>query len=215
MPHYAHIGATGLIGSHILQELLKQPDANITVVVRKPSTWTDPRINEIVINFSDEQALINALAGCETVFVAIGTTQKKVKGDMVAYRKVDHDIPIAVANACVANSIPRILIVSSVGASSRSKNFYLRIKGEVEDTIAAMPIPYIGFFQPSLLLGDRQEFRLGEKISQIIYPKIDFLLPARYRSISAATVAKAMIRASSESEKGLRRYTYRSMMERN
>ena len=215
MPHYAIIGATGLIGSHILQELLQQSESTITVVVRKSLPCQDPRVKEVVIDFSDEQALIKALAGCETVFVAIGTTQKKVKGDVVAYRKVDHDIPIAVAKACVANSIPRILIVSSVGASSRSKNFYLRIKGEVEDTIAAMPIPHISFFQPSLLLGDRQEFRLGEKISQLIYPKIDFLLPARYRSISAATVAKAMIRASSESEKGLRRYTYRSMMERN
>lgn len=211
MPHYAIIGATGLIGSHILQELLQQSNSTITVVVRKPVPWQDARIKQILIDFSDEQALINALAGCETVFVAIGTTQKKVKGDMTAYRKVDHDIPIAVAKACVANSIPRLLIVSSVGANCRSKNFYLRIKGEVENTIAAMPIPYIHFFQPSLLLGDRQEFRLGEKISQIIYPKIDFLLPARYRSISASLVANAMIRASTEPEKGLRRYTYRDM----
>jgi uncharacterized protein YbjT (DUF2867 family) len=215
MPHYALIGTTGLIGSHILQELLNQPDSTITVLVRKPIQWQNPRINEILIDFSDEQSLIKALTGCETVFVATGTTQKKVKGDRAAYRKVDHDIPIAVAKACIANSIPRILIVSSVGANSRSKNFYLRIKGEVEDTIAAMPIPYISFFQPSLLLGDRQEFRLGEKISQIIYPKIDFLLPARYRSISAAIVAKAMIRASAEPEKGLHRYMYSSMMERN
>jgi uncharacterized protein YbjT (DUF2867 family) len=208
MPHYAIIGTTGLIGNHILQELLQQSDATITILLRKPLNMNNPRVHEVLIDFSDEQGIIDALASCEAVFVSVGTTQKKVKGDLVAYRKVDHDIPVAAAKACVVNSIPRILLVSSAGANSRSSNFYLRIKGEVEDAITAMPISYVGIFQPSLLLGTRKEFRLGEKISQWIMPQVGFLLPARYRPISASSVAKAMVRAATTSEKGVKRYTY-------
>lgn len=211
MSHYALIGATGLIGSHILDELLQQSNSSVTVVVRKSMNWQDPRIKEKLIDFSDEQAMIDALAGCDAVFVAVGTTQKKVKGDLLAYRKVDYDIPIAAAKACVVNSIPRILIVSSAGANSRSKSFYLRIKGEVEDGITAMSIPYVGIFQPSLLLGTRKEFRLAEKITQWILPSIGFLLPAPYRPISASIVAKAMVRAADGTESGMHRYTYADM----
>jgi len=158
MPHYAIIGTTGLIGNHILQELLQQSDATITILLRKPLNMNNPRIHEVLIDFSNEQAMTDALAGCEAVFVSVGTTQKKVKGDLSAYRKVDHDIPIAAAKACVANSISRFLVVSSVGANSQSKNFYLRIKGEVEEAIAGMPISYIGIFQPSLLLSLGRKF---------------------------------------------------------
>lgn len=211
MPHYAIIGASGLIGSHILDELLLHTDSTITILVRKPLNLNNPRVQEVLIDFLDEAALKKALAGCEAVFVSIGTTQKKVKGDLAAYRKVDYDIPVAVAKACVANSIDRLLLVSSVGANSRSSNFYLRIKGEVEETISAMPIPFIGIFQPSLLMGSRTEFRLGERISQLIMPRIGFLLPARYRPIDASTVAKAMVRIASNSETGRRRYTYANM----
>jgi len=211
MPHYALIGATGLIGSHVLSELLLQPDATVTLLLRKPLHLNNPRVQEIVVDFTNEQGLTEALAGFEAVFVSVGTTQKKVKGDLSAYRKIDHGIPVAVANACVANAIPKLLVVSSVGANSRSNNFYLRIKGEVEDAIANLPIPYIGIFQPSLLLGDRTEFRFGEKISQLIMPWIGFLFPARYKPISASTVARAMVQAATTSEKGVKRYTYSDM----
>ncbi|MFM7672579.1 MAG: NAD(P)H-binding protein [Bacteroidota bacterium] len=211
MPHYALIGATGLIGSHILAELLQQPDATVTILLRKPLNLNNPRVQEVVVDFTNEKVLTEALAGCEAVFVSIGTTQKKVRGDLSAYRKIDYDIPVAAANACVANAIPKLLVVSSVGANSRSNNFYLRIKGEVEDAIANRPIPYIRIFQPSLLLGNRTEFRLGEKISQIIMPWIGFLFPARYKPIAATTVALAMVQAATTSEKGVKRYTYSDM----
>jgi uncharacterized protein YbjT (DUF2867 family) len=149
------------------------------------------------------------------VFITIGTTQKKMKGDLVAYRKVDYDIPVAVATACVANNVPKLLLVSSVGADSSSSNFYLRLKGEVEDAIAKMSIPYIGIFQPSLLMGNRKEFRLGEKISQLIMPLFSFAIPTKYKPIAAKQVAKAMIHEAIQDQKGVKRYTYTGIQNKN
>ena len=178
------------------------------MVSRRALNYSNPRITEKIIDFADQDALCNALTGINTVFVTVGTTQQKVKGDMNAYRKVDYAIPVAAAEACVANGIASFLLVSSVGANSNSRNFYLRIKGEVEDAIAALPISCISIFQPSLLLGNRKEYRFGEKISQFIMPLLSFLMPSRYRPISAAAVAKAMVSAAQRKEIGTRRYLY-------
>ena len=211
MPKYAIVGASGLIGGHILHELLDQSDASITIIGRRRLALSDPRVTEIVIDFSEQEQLNHAMKGFDAVFVAVGTTQKQVKGDLSAYRKIDYDIPVSVAIACTNNGIPALLFVSSVGANSQSRNFYLRIKGAVEDAIAKMPIPYIGIFQPSLLLGERKEFRIGEKISQKIMPLLSPLLPKQYRPIAASTVAKAMVRESMRNLHGVIRYTYASM----
>ena len=208
---FAIVGASGLIGGHILQDLLQHSDTTITIIGRRRLALSDSRLTQIVIDFSEQEQLNQAMKGFDAVFVAIGTTQKQVKGDLSAYRKIDYDIPFSVAVACANNGIPALLFVSSVGASSQSKNFYLRLKGEVEDAIAKMPIPYIGIFQPSLLLGERKEFRIGEKISQKLMPLLSPLLPKRYRPIAASTVAKAMVREAMRNPRGVISYTYVSM----
>jgi uncharacterized protein YbjT (DUF2867 family) len=169
---------------------------------------SNSRITEIIVDFSNQSALNDALKGIDAVFIAIGTTQKKMKGDLVAYGKIDYDIPVAVAQACLVNQIPKLLLVSSVGANSSSKNFYLRLKGEVEQALENLPIQYIGIFQPSLLLGNRNEFRLGEKISQLIMPIFSFMLPSKYKPVAAKSIAKAMIREAIQDHKGVKRYTY-------
>jgi uncharacterized protein YbjT (DUF2867 family) len=106
-------------------------------------------------------------------------------------------------------------LVSSVGADSSSSNFYLRLKGEVEQAIEKMPIPYVGIFQPSLLLGNRNEFRLGERISQLIMPVFSFVIPSKYKPIAAKQVAKAMIREAIQDQKGVHRYTYTGIQNKN
>ena len=103
------------------------------------------------------------------------------------------------------------MLVSSVGANSKSNNFYLKIKGEVEEFTKQLPIQQVGFFQPSLLLGERKEFRLGERIAQIIMPLIDFLFPSQYKSIQAIAVAKAMIRFAQENQEGHFTFQYNQM----
>jgi len=210
-PHFAIIRASGLIGGYLFNHLLEQTDATVTIISRRPLNLHHSRSKEIHVEFSNQLALYQAVKGVDAVFVAIGTTQKKVKGDLDAYRKIDYDIPVALARACVTNSIPRFLLVSSVGADTRSRNFYLRLKGEVERAVEQMSIPYIGIFQPSVLIGPRTDWRPGERISQIVMPMVSFLLPDRYRPIPAPVVANAMIREAISDQKGVKRYTYRSM----
>lgn len=212
MKNYAIIGASGLIGSCLVDALLQTSYNKITLISRRSLGLSNSRINEVIVDFSNQETLNEALKGVDGVFISIGTTQKKMKGDLVAYRKVDHDIPVAVAQACVINNVSKLVLVSSVGADSSSSNFYLRLKGEVEDAIEKMPIPYVGIFQPSLLLGNRNEFRLGEKISQLIMPMFSCVIPSKYKPIAANRVAKAMIREAMEDQKGVKRYTYRDIM---
>ena len=208
MKNYAIIGASGLIGGCLVGELLQSADNKITLITRRSLGLSNSRIHEVIVDFTNQSALNEALKGIDAVFIAIGTTQKKMKGDLVAYRKVDYDIPVAVAQACVINNVPKLLMVSSVGADSSSSNFYLRIKGEVEQAIEKMPIQYIGIFQPSLLMGNRNEFRLGERISQLIMPIFSFVIPSKYKPIAAKSIAKAMIREAIQDQKGVKRYTY-------
>lgn len=208
MSNYAIVGASGLIGSCIVDEILQTTENKITVISRRSLGLSNSRIHEVIADFTNQSALDEALKGIDAVFIAIGTTKKKMKGDLSAYRKVDYDIPVAVAQSCVTNNIPKLLLVSSVGAESTSTNFYLRLKGEVEQTIEKMPIQYIGIFQPSLLLGNRNEFRLGEKISQLIMPIFSFIIPSIYKPIAAKSIAKAMIREAIQDQKGVKRYTY-------
>lgn len=212
MSHYAIIGASGLIGGSLVDELLKTTDDKITIISRRPLGFSNSRIQELIVDFTNQSDLNKALKGIDAVFIAIGTTQKKMKGDLVAYRKVDYDIPVAVAEACIINNVPKLLLVSSVGADSSSSNFYLRLKGELEEAISKMSIPYIGIFQPSLLLGDRKEFRLGEKISQLVMPLFAFAIPSKYKPIAASSVAKAMIREAIHNEAGVRKYTYKDLI---
>jgi uncharacterized protein YbjT (DUF2867 family) len=208
MRNYAIIGASGLIGGCLINEIIQHTNDRITLITRRPLKLSNSRITEIIVDFSNQSALNDALKGIDAVFIAIGTTQKKMKGDLVAYRKIDYDIPVAVAQACLINQIPKLLLVSSVGANSSSKNFYLRHKGEVEQALENLPIQYIGIFQPSLLLGNRNEFRLGEKISQLIMPIFSFMLPSKYKPVAAKSIAKAMIREAIQDHKGVKRYTY-------
>ncbi len=165
----------------------------------------------VIIDFNDPVAFRSAVAGSDAVFCAIGTTRKKVKGDMDAYRKVDHDIPVNTARHCQEAGCRHFALVSSVGASAKSGNFYLKFKGEVEEAVALMSIPSVSVFRPSMLMGKRNEFRLAEEITKIFAPPLSFLFPAKYRPIKGHDVAQAMIAAAKRAEPGFRVYHFNEM----
>lgn len=191
------IGSTGLIGSHLLDQLVKDDHySKVRLIVRRPPEVSNPNIEVRVIDFTDDQAFRSAVAGSSAVFCAIGTTRKKVKGDMTEYRKVDFDIPVKAARFCSETGCRKFLLVSSVGADSKSSNFYLKLKGEVEDQVSTLEIPHIAIFRPSMLLGKRTEKRPAEALAQTFSSLLTFLFPAKYKPIKAATVAEAMIAAS-------------------
>lgn len=207
------IGATGLIGSNVVQIL--QHDEHfetVKVVVRRPVSF-DSQTKVIVIDFSDEIAFKSAIAGSDAVFCAVGTTTKKVKGNKDAYRKADYDIPVNAARFCAETGCANFLLVSSVGANSKSKNFYLKLKGEVEDAVRKMNIRSVSVFRPSMLLGKRQEFRFGEKIVQPLIKTFSFLLPSKYKPITALIVAKAMVSASKQDISGFQIYHYKKILQ--
>lgn len=173
---------------------------------------THPKIQLLVIDFADKAAFKTAIAGSDAVFCAVGTTQKKVKGDKAAYRRVDYDIPVQAAQFCAETGCPRFLLVSSVGANSQSKTFYTKLKGEVEDTIRTMKIRSVFIFRPSMLLGERQESRPTETIAQVVMRPLSFLIPSHYRPIAARDVARAMVAASKQDIPGCHIFHYREMM---
>jgi uncharacterized protein YbjT (DUF2867 family) len=208
----AIIGATGSNGHQLLTLLLKDTHfADIYVITRRDLMFEDERVKNIVIDFSDQAAFKKALSFCDVVFCSVGTTQKQVNGDKVAYRKIDVDIPKKAAQFCEENGGTTFLLVSSVGADSKSGNFYLALKGEVEDYVVKRNIPSITIFRPSLLLGNRKELRVGEIISTLFMKPLAFLVPSIYKPIEAAKVAKSMYQAAVSNRPGVHIYHFAEM----
>jgi uncharacterized protein YbjT (DUF2867 family) len=203
------IGASGMIGGY-LYELLKQDKTfdSIRLIVRRPFQHTDINTEVKLIDFADAASFQLALEGSDVVFCAIGTTQKKVKGDKTAYRKIDYDIAVNAARFCKMTGCSAFILVSSVGANSKSNNFYLKLKGEVEDAIKEVGLRSVHIMRPSMLIGDRKEFRLGEKIGTPVIKAISFLLPSKYKPIHGRDVAKAMMIVSKKTEEGFFTYEY-------
>src|SRR5215469_9020937 len=198
------VGATGLIGGELLKLLLNDNYFDkVRILVRRPFTLEHPKLEKKLVDFNDADSLLVALDGSDAIFVAVGTTQKKVKGDKTAYRKVDYDIPVNIARYCKMVGCKIFVLVSSVGANSKSNNFYLKLKGEVEDEIGKIGIESVHIMRPSMLLGHREkESRPLEKLGQPMMKAFSFLIPSKYKPIQASDVAKAMIDSSKENEEG-------------
>ena len=212
------IGATGLVGGEILKCLLRDDRYELVRVVGRRSLATShPKMEEHVIDFTDQQALEQAIADSETVFVAIGTTNSKVGGDKDAYRKVDFDIPVNAARAAAKYGVYGFALVSSVGADpNNNNNFYIKLKGVTEETVSEQMIPQTLIFRPSLLMGQRNERRIGERIAQFLMPFVDLFMRGnmkKYHGIQAADVARAMVEAACTSPKGIRIFEYEGMMQ--
>jgi uncharacterized protein YbjT (DUF2867 family) len=203
-------GATGLIGSYLLEELLNDDYFDtVRVLTRRPLDISHPKLEKKLVDFENADSLLVALANTDVLFCAVGTTQKKVKGDKIAYRKVDYDIPVNLARYCKIVGCEKFILVSSVGANSKSNNFYLRLKGETEDAVKAIGFQSLHIMQPSMLLGNRKEERPGERIGQVVMKAVSFLLPAKYKPVQGRDVAKAMLKAAKASKKGFTTYTFR------
>ncbi len=185
-------GASGLVGEECLRLLLNHY-VSVTSLVRKPTGRQHPRLVERRIDF-DRIDTIEIPHGAH-VFSALGTTIKKA-GSEAAFRRVDFDYPKMLAARAAAAGAARFILVSSVGADKASGNFYLRVKGELEEAIGAMPLEATFFFRPSFLIGDREEKRKGEAAGIVMARALSFALlgPLRkYRAVPAGTVAEAMV----------------------
>ena len=207
-------GASGLIGSHCLPLLLDRAEyGRVVSLVRRPSGRTHPKLTEIVTDFAALDKLEAPPPG--DVFCAIGTTIKKA-GSKEAFRKVDAGYVEALAGRAAARGAKRFLLVSSVATDAKSPNFYLRVKAEAENAVAMQPFEMAGILRPSFLLGEREEFRLGERIGGPLARALTFLLfgPMRiYRPIEAETVARAMVGGALHAAPGRHIWHYDALRE--
>lgn len=201
------IGATGLIGGYLVNELLNDEQFSIIrILVRKQLPIEHPKLQQQVIDFTNITDYKNKFGNGDVIFCCIGTTMKKVKGDKNAYTKIDHDIPAKAAEIGIAEGYKKFVIISSVGANANSSNFYLQLKGKTEDAIKQFPFESIYIVRPSMLLGKRKESRPVEKVGQILMKTFSFLLIGvikKYQPVKASDVAKAMVAATKKEQPGI------------
>ena len=192
-------GATGLVGRALLSRLLGAGRGQrVVVVARTPLPATHARDPRLLVLIGDMAALAGTATAIGDVYIALGTTIK-VAGSQAAFRAVDLDLVVAIARAARAAGASRLGVVSALGADRRSRVFYNRVKGEMEDAVGALGYASVVIARPSLLLGDRaalgQPTRRGEVLAARVLGPLLPLVPARVRPIAAETVAAALIAA--------------------
>ena len=189
------VGATGLIGGYCLQLLLDDPNySEVIALVRKPLLKTHRKLREVVTKFDNlEHELSNIQA--HDVFCCLGTTIKKA-GSQDAFRQVDLTLIVSVAELMRKQGAEQFLVISALGADKNSKVFYNRVKGEMEAALKELEYPCLRIIRPSLLLGTREEFRLGEKIAVLLTPVLKLFLMGslkKYKPVEAESVARFMV----------------------
>jgi len=211
------IGATGLTGNLVVEELLKENNfKTVRVLVRRNVNIVHPKLQQEIVNFNDINDYTKRFGDGDVIFCCVGTTQKKVKGDKILYKKIDHDIPVNAARIGISKGYKKFLVISSVGANENSSNFYLRLKGKTENALKEFPFFNLSIFQPSIINGQRNESRIGEIIAQTIMDILSFLFIGplkKYRAIGANNIAKAMVQASKLQKRGVDYYRHDEIME--
>ncbi|AIQ44859.1 nucleoside-diphosphate sugar epimerase [Paenibacillus sp. FSL R7-0273] len=203
------LGATGLVGEAVTRELLAGDWDEVRVLVRRPLALKDSRLKQIVVDWEQLGQHKEQFARVYAVFCCLGTTIKKA-GSREKFERVDLQYPLEAAALAKSSGVKQFLVVSSMGANAKSGNFYIRTKGRAEDGLAAAGFRGLHIFRPSLLLGERAEFRLGERAAAVLMKVFDFAMTgklARYRAIPGAKVAKAMVNIALADTGGTHIYT--------
>ena len=188
-------GSSGLIGSHLLNQLIENNNYNkIKIFVRSESEISDPKVEIIKTNFNNLQNHKEDIIG-DDCFVCIGTT-KQNSPDKNEYKRMELDVPKEIAQIAKSNLVNSFIFVSALYANSKSSGDYVRFKGLVEEELKRLNFPKFGIMRPSFLMGNRKEKRVGEKIGIFVFKILSPLLLGplkKMRPIHAETVAKAML----------------------
>ena len=205
------IGATGLVGSTLVKQICENPNySKVVLLLRKPLNISHSKLIQEVIDFDNIDA--SKILG-DDLFCAMGTTLAKA-GSKEAQYKIDCTYPYEIGKIAKANGVKQYILVSSVGANSDSSNFYLRTKGDLENKIQLLGFQNFVSVRPSMLLGDREESRLGEKIGKVFSNLLSPLLFGslrKYHGIEASDVAKAMQRLANQGLNGVKYVEYDEM----
>ena len=188
------IGATGLTGSSLVEQLCENDEyVSVTVIARRKPTFTHPKLEVKIRDFDrlEEQDIEFA----HELYCCLGTTIKKA-GSRKVFEKVDFEYPLAIASLAKKRGIPHFLVITAMGANESSPFYYNRVKGKLEHDLMELGLQQLSIIRPSLLVGERNEFRLGEKVGEkVLKLAKPFLMGPlkRSRAIEATQVAKAMM----------------------
>lgn len=202
------IGSTGLTGSHLLKTLLSS-DVYDKVIsfVRRQTKISHPKLIQHVVDFDNIESYQDYVEGND-MFCCLGTTIKQA-GSQEAFEKVDLTYPVEFAKTGAKNGVKQFSIISSIGASPESSNFYLRTKGKCEEQLRKLPFQSISIFRPSLLIGNRKEFRLGEKLGEYVMKIFSVFMVGKlrkYRPVKSKKVANAMFNIAQQGTVGYHVY---------
>jgi uncharacterized protein YbjT (DUF2867 family) len=201
----ALVGASGLIGSRLIQYGVGRSDFRIIGIARRETPLPKGARMELLVADPANWGDGIAAASADALVCALGTTWAAAGKDEAAFRSVDQQLVLACARAAKAAGIRQMIVISSVGADAGAKNFYLRVKGETEQALGKIGIPRLDILRPGLLRGPRNEFRPAERIGMIVSPFADLFLHgefSKYRSIKADTIARAIIGLTREKAAG-------------
>lgn len=200
------IGATGLVGEQCLNELLASAAyEKVVALTRKKLALQNPKLQNIVTDFENLEQIKDQLKA-DDVFCTMGTTIGKA-GSKEAFRKVDFEIPLQVAQLSLWNGAKKFVLVSSLGADAASLVFYSKTKGELENELMKLNFESLVILRPSILLGDRKERRVGEEIGRFAAEKLSFLFAGplkKYRGTPADVLGKLMVSLAQQKIKGVR-----------
>lgn len=189
-------GASGLVGKELIQQLITDKRySKVIAVVRHSSSFALPQHDKLTVKSIDFNNLTNQpdLFTSQHVFCCLGTTIKKA-GSKAAMVAIDKTLPLTIAELCNQHRVERFAIVSSIGANPNSMSFYLKTKGQLESELIALKLAQLLIIRPSLLTGERKEFRLGESIANYLSP-LFLLVPGakKYAPVAGETVAQQLI----------------------
>ncbi|MBL9205115.1 MAG: NAD(P)H-binding protein [Opitutaceae bacterium] len=199
------VGVTGLVGQSVLAQALVDPRVmEVIALTRRPLNTPVPsrvRLRNPVVDF-DALPETTEVWAADSVICTLGTTRKQA-GSEAAFRKVDFDYPLAVARRARQAGAQAYALNSSLGADPRSRVFYSRTKGELEEALRSCGYPSLTLVRPGLLGGQRTEFRLAERIASLVLRLARPIIPRRYREVPAERVARALLEAALNSAVGV------------
>ena len=206
------LGASGLIGSQLVYLLLKNETfSQVTLFVRKELSFSDNKLKQITIEFNDLESYNSEFDG-SVIFLCLGTTRKKTP-NLEDYRAIDYGITLRAAKLAKSAGIEEVHLISAIGANSKSIIFYSKLKGEIEEDLIKIGFESTYIYQPSMLIGARDESRPTELIFQKLMPFIDLFMIGKlkkYRSVSKEKLAQAILNYQSNTKKGIHLINYKN-----
>jgi len=208
------VGATGLTGNALFKELIQAPEVSeIRIFVRRNIDGLPEKVKQFVTNFQDLSVIKEHIIG-DVIYCCVGTTRKKTP-DLTDYRNIDFGINIGMAKLAKENGIPTVHLISAIGASTKSRIFYSKLKGEIEEAMKELQFTNCYIYQPGILIGSRTESRPFEFIGQklmLFFEGLRLLPKNEYHSIRVEVIAKSMVKTLGKEVEGVHMQRYQEMI---